>query len=116
VTPAEHRAEAERLVEAAIDPVAFTDEQAEVMRDFAKVHALLALAPATPLPPSRPKPAQRVEVFDVEHRHLAVYRMDLGIVLDHPSSEWSTLLDDPAQVRLLADTLTAHADRMENPA
>jgi hypothetical protein len=111
VTPAEHRAEAEANVDW-LEPAELST--AELIA-LAQVHATLALTPTATPPPARPKPAQRVEVLDVELRPLAVITTNGGgVVLSHPSSDWATLLDDPAQVRLLADTLTAHADRMEN--
>jgi hypothetical protein len=126
VTPAEHHEQARKWLhglDALIDsgePVPY--QQSADMIARAQVHATLALAPAAaPLPRPKPKPAARVEVFDVQLNHLVVTTIGSAgmdstgaVVLNHPATDWSTVLDDPAQVRLLADTLTAHADRMDN--
>lgn len=111
MTPAEHRAEAESWIQAGKEAGGVTNPL------MAVAHALLAQAP--PPPPAEPAPKvdtkRSVFVQTVLGELLEISKHEVGLYIgcDTPDGDWSTLISDPTQVRLMADALTAHAQRME---
>ena len=121
MTPAEHRAEAERLLDLAAQ--AYRDEEDDAgaaCERRAQVHATLALTP-------QQQPVQSQHGWDLSKP--AHFPDALGDVLTVGPTAGNTgvigsygtpvtaawLIEDPATLRALASVLTAHADRMEKP-
>ena len=116
MTPDEHREAAADLLDFVSTLGEDLGHRAAIVAE-AQVHATLAL---TPPPPAQP-PQQRVDtsrpvhVYDITGDYFEVAKASGGgVVINHDGAGFGTVIEDPATIRLFANALTAHADRMES--